>query len=166
MHEWSQNIALDWEKLPKGEYFFHVAPLARLKMLKRLGLVPPAAHGMEKNWDTPFYPNDRVKDRLFLFPLEKDCLGYSNFYEEKNSSIALRFRREVISGATLYRDPGYRQNEIPRRKPYSFSAANISIPAGRLETCPAIKWDGRIKGYKSLGWVSLDQTKGPTVTVR
>jgi len=124
MEEWSQDKPLKWSELPRGEYFFHATPKDRLESIKQSGLTTPDTHKLGKIWDIPFYPKERVLDRLFLFILEKNCLDYVSFYRHRKL-VALRFKRIEISGASLFKDPGYSDNEISKLKPISFSA-NIS----------------------------------------
>lgn len=160
MKEWSQNHPLAWEELPEGEFFYHSAYADRLDSIKRLGLTPPRMHKLGKNFINPFYPEQLIS-RIYLFPSEKDCLEYTAFRGENQKMTAFRIRRTVITNATLYRDPGYRQNEI-KSVPYSFST-DVSIPANAVEACKLASWDDRRKGFVGLSWVALSEMEGPTL---
>jgi len=152
MNEWRQDRPLDWGDLPKGKYFYHATPQKRLMEISSKGLMTPDSHKKGKEWNIPFY-SDKVTDRLFFFTNERSCLRHVHIYK-KRKMVALRFRREIILGALLFKDPGYVDNEVAELEPISFSA-NVKIPAKVLEKCKKIKWDEEQGRDITLNWVSL-----------
>lgn len=167
LDERSQDEPLLWSQLPLGDYFYHVTRLERLESIRLAGLTPPEVHKTGKNWNVSFYPKDRVTNRLFFFVKEADCLGDAIFDVETHHNVALRFRRGVIiSGAILFKDPGYVQNQFIRAEPYSFSVADVSVPASVLEACQHAEWDAMRSEYRCRNWIPISEANSATLESR
>jgi len=136
--------------------------LERLESIRLAGLSPPSAHKTGKNWNVSFYPKDKVTNRLFFFIREADCLGHAIFDVQTHHNVALRFRRGVISGAILFKDPGYVQNQIIGADAYSLSVADASVPASVLEACQHAEWDDIRREYRCKNWIPISEVNGAT----
>lgn len=137
--------------------------LERLESIRLAGLTPPNLHKTGKNWNVSFYPKDKVTDRLFFFVKEADCLGDAIFDVQTHHNVALRFRRGVISGAILFKDPGYVQNQFIDGEPYSFSVADVGVPASMLEACQHAEWDDMRREYRCKNWIPISEANSATL---